>query len=108
MTVSVFVSKAKAAHRRIQPAVASRQRAHTVQGAAAVFDADLAEGNLGSLLLGGLRFLGRRHGFRGQTPESPSDRGAPHTEASLTISIFSYFPLNISSGRTCPAVKSRV
>ena len=53
-------------HRRIQPAVASRQRAHTVQGAAAVFDADLAEGNLGSLLLDGLRFLGRRDGFRGR------------------------------------------
>ena len=53
-------------HRRIQPAVASRQRAHPVQGAAAVFDADLAEGNLGSLLLDGLRFLGRRDGFRGR------------------------------------------
>ena len=52
--------------RRIQPAVASRQRAHTVQSAAAVIDADPAEGDLGSLLLGGLRFLGRRAGFRGR------------------------------------------
>ena len=52
--------------RRIQPAVASRQRAHTVQGAAAVVDADPAEGDLGSLLLGGLRLLGRRAGFRGR------------------------------------------